>query len=68
MQEVGEYEKAGSSVREYAYSEDKNYKFRPQMEDSKNTFNKVLAYIIKDKMANDPNCGFFAVFDGHGGR
>ena len=19
-------------------------------------------------MANDPNCGFFAVFDGHGGR
>ena len=35
VQEVGEFEKAASSVREYAYSEDKNYKFRPQMEDSK---------------------------------
>ena len=25
----------GSSVKEYAYAEDKNYRFRPQMEDSK---------------------------------
>jgi hypothetical protein len=33
--EVGEYEKKASSVREYAYSEDKNFKFRPSMEDSK---------------------------------
>jgi hypothetical protein len=32
---VGEHEKAASSVREYAYTEDKNYKFRPGMEDSK---------------------------------
>ena len=35
VQDVGEHEKAGSSVREYAYTEDKNYKFRPAMEDSK---------------------------------
>ena len=27
-----------------------------------------LAYCIVDKMGNDPSCGFFAVFDGHGGR
>jgi hypothetical protein len=31
---VGVHEKNGSSVREYAYTEDKNYKFRPAMEDS----------------------------------
>ncbi len=35
IQEVGVYERNASSVREYAYSEDKNYKFRPAMEDSK---------------------------------
>lgn len=35
VQEVGVHEKNASSVREYAYSEDKNYKFRPAMEDSK---------------------------------
>ncbi len=23
---------------------------------------------MKDKVNNDPNCGVFAVFDGHGGR
>ena len=27
-----------------------------------------VAYFIKDKACNDPNCGIFAVFDGHGGR
>ena len=35
VQEVGLYEKGASSVREYAYSEDKNYRYRPGMEDSK---------------------------------
>lgn len=35
VEEVGEWQKAASSVREYAYSEDKNFKFRPAMEDSK---------------------------------
>jgi len=28
----------------------------------------IVAYAIKDKVNNDPNCGIFAVFDGHGGR
>jgi hypothetical protein len=34
VEDIGTYEKNGSSVREYAYTEDKNYKFRPYMEDS----------------------------------
>ena len=25
-------------------------------------------YSIKDRLGNDPNCGLFAVFDGHGGK
>ena len=29
---------------------------------------ELIAYSIKDKVGNDPNCGIFAVFDGHGGR
>ena len=33
--DVGDYHTNCSSVKEYAYSEDKNYRFRPQMEDSK---------------------------------
>ena len=33
--EVGVHEKAASSVKEYAYTEDKNFRFRPAMEDSK---------------------------------
>lgn len=28
----------------------------------------ISAYCVKDKLANDPNCGLFAVFDGHGGK
>jgi len=31
----GEHNMNASSVREYAYDEDKNMRFRPQMEDSK---------------------------------
>jgi serine/threonine protein phosphatase PrpC len=46
-------------VREYAYSEEKNYRFRPAMEDT---------HAIRDKLGNDPNCGLFCVFDGHGGK
>lgn len=34
IQEVGVYEKNASSVKEYAYTEEKNFKFRPSMEDS----------------------------------
>lgn len=33
--EVGTHEKQASSVKEYAYTEDKNFRFRPTMEDSK---------------------------------
>ena len=36
---------------------------------SKNPFyDVILAHCCVDKMANDPSCGFFAIFDGHGGR
>ena len=27
-----------------------------------------IAYCIRDKLGNDPSCGLFGVFDGHGGR
>ena len=33
--DVGDHQTNCSSVKEYAYSEDKNYRYRPQMEDSK---------------------------------
>ena len=46
-------------MKEYAYFEDKNYKFRPSMEDT---------HAIKDKLGGDSSCGLFAIFDGHGGR
>ena len=34
VSEVGVYEKQASSVKEYAYTEEKNFRFRPSMEDS----------------------------------
>ena len=71
IQDVGIHEKNGSSVREYCYTEDKNYKFRPGMEDSNPfiTFNSFsLAYCVKDKLGGEASCGLFAVFDGHGGK
>ena len=34
----------------------------------KNFLTASIAHFIKDKLNNDPNCGLFAVFDGHGGR
>jgi hypothetical protein len=36
--ETGEHNINASSVREYAYEEDRNLRFRPQMEDSKRKF------------------------------
>ena len=27
-----------------------------------------LAHCIVDKLGGDPNCGLFAIFDGHGGK
>ena len=35
MQESGEHVTTSTSVKEYAYQEDRNQRFRPQMEDSK---------------------------------
>ena len=40
--EVGVYERNASSVKEYAYFEDKNYRFRPAMEDSRCLIYKVV--------------------------
>lgn len=44
--EVGVHEKAASCVKEYAYTEDKNFRFRPAMEDSK-AVSRILAYSIQ---------------------
>jgi hypothetical protein len=41
VEDVGVHEKNGSSVKEYAYTEDKNFRFRPAMEDSKTFFAKL---------------------------
>ena len=35
IQDSGVYNHSASSVREYAYMEDKNFKYRPAMEDGK---------------------------------
>ena len=41
----------------------------PRWKTVSTTFDKTFAaHIIRDKVNNDPNCGIFAVFDGHGGR
>jgi hypothetical protein len=42
VQETGEHEANASSVKEYAYQEDKNYRCRPAMEDSKCHFLSLL--------------------------
>ena len=31
-------------------------------------FNSVIVHCIVDKIGGDPNCGLFAIFDGHGGK
>jgi len=46
-------------VKEYAYDEDKNLRFRPHMEDTN---------CMVDKVNGDASCGLFAIFDGHGGK
>jgi protein phosphatase PTC1 len=52
------YEKNASSVKEYAYKEDPNYKCRGAMED----MSKLI-----DKFTNNPDVGLFSIYDGHGG-
>ena len=70
VSETGEHNINASSVREYAYEEDRNLRFRPQMEDSKQELfiNSFSVHCIVDKIGGDPNCGLFAIFDGHGGK
>lgn len=46
-------------MKEYAYEEDKNLRFRPQMEDT---------HCIVDGIVGDSSCGLYCVFDGHGGK
>jgi serine/threonine protein phosphatase PrpC len=46
------------SVKEYAYRQDPNIRFRPSMED----FAKCI-----DVFNNDKEKGFFSIYDGHGG-
>lgn len=60
-QTVGEdeFKASASSVSNFAYKEDTNYRFRPSMEDG----HKAV-----DSFMGDPNSGFFAIFDGHGGK
>ena len=58
-EEVGMHVTTSKSVKEYAYTEEKNRQFRPQMEDT---------YCIQDVVAGDQSCGFFGVFVGHGGK
>ena len=54
-----EYHLGGVSVNNYAYKEDQNKRFRPYMEDAHKSI---------DSFMGDPNQGYFAVFDGHGGK
>lgn len=58
-QDVGFHIETAYSVKEYAYTEDKNRQFRPDMEDT---------HCHLDKVGGDASCGLFAVFDGHGGK
>lgn len=54
-----EFINTACSVANYAYKEDTNYRFRPSMEDGRK---------IVDSFMGDSNSGFFALFDGHGGK
>ena len=58
-QDVGFHVENAVSVKEYAYTEDKNRQFRPEMEDT---------HCHADRLNGDESCGLFAVFDGHGGK
>ena len=42
VSEVGLYEKQASSVKEYAHTEEKNFRFRPSMEDSMIELTNIL--------------------------
>ena len=54
-----EYTEIGHSVLSFSYKEYSNHHYRPYMEDG----HKII-----DSFMGDPNQGYFAVFDGHGGK
>ena len=54
-----EYVAAGHSVISFSYKEYSNHHYRPYMEDG----HKII-----DPYMGDPNQGYFAIFDGHGGK
>jgi len=56
---VGTSEKKPSSVKDYGFFCDQNWKFRRRMEDE---------HYLEDGFNGVPSQGFFAVYDGHGGR
>jgi hypothetical protein len=47
VQETGQHEPQASSVKEYAYQEDKNYRFRPAMEDSKLSMSNIIYSLLR---------------------
>ena len=53
------YVEVAKSVRSFAYIEETNFLFRPQMEDGK---------VIMDSFMGQDNQGLFVILDGHGGR
>ena len=54
-EKVSVYNPKAKSVSQYAYEENKNYKYRTTMED----FHKIV-----DRFNKDPNKGYFSLFDG----
>ena len=58
---MGVYEKNASSVKEYAYTEDKNFRFRPSMEDSNHHFLRNLQHILlRTGLTETPTAEFLA--------
>jgi len=49
---------SGTAVRTFAVRQETNHRFRPYMEDG---------FKVLDPYLGDPNQGFFALYDGHGG-
>ncbi len=48
-----------TSVKDYGVFMDQNWQHRRKMEDT---------HFVQDGFASDPSTGFFAVYDGHGGK
>ena len=57
--EIGYHVQNSTAVKEYGFFDDKNGKFRVEMEDTS---------CHRENFGGDRSCGLYAVFDGHGGR